>query len=253
MRVFALSDVHVDYPANADWIVALSTADYQNDILLVAGDISDDLRLLAKCLTHLERRFRKVLYVPGNHDLWVVRHDRDLTSLSKFYRLCRIMADCGVSMRRHDEPGLSIVPLLAWYDFSFGLPSEELKQVWTDFTACRWPDDMTEEEVTTAFLARNPPRQSYAPANVITFSHFLPRAELLPLHIRPYGMNLHPVLGTTRLDDQVRAQRAKIHVYGHSHVNRRVEIDGVIYCNNALGYPNETAITSRTLGCVYGD
>jgi hypothetical protein len=42
-----------------------------------------------------------------------------------------------------------------------------------------------------------------------------------------------------------------MHVYGHSHINRRVEIDGVSYINNAFGYPSETAITSKRLLCIH--
>lgn len=38
-----------------------------------------------------------------------------------------------------------------------------------------------------------------------------------------------------------------IHVYGHSHINRNVRIDGIRYINNALGYPQESAIAARRL------
>jgi hypothetical protein len=41
-------------------------------------------------------------------------------------------------------------------------------------------------------------------------------------------------------------------VYGHSHVNRDVAIDGVTYINNAFGYPRETRITAKALRCVHG-
>jgi hypothetical protein len=44
----------------------------------------------------------------------------------------------------------------------------------------------------------------------------------------------------------------RIHVYGHSQVKRQVEIDCVLYINNALGYPHETGMTARRLVCIYG-
>jgi len=40
-------------------------------------------------------------------------------------------------------------------------------------------------------------------------------------------------------------------VYGHSHFNRRVQIDGVTYVNNALGYPNESRIAARRLVSIH--
>jgi hypothetical protein len=33
MRVFAVSDVHVDHDLNAKWIANVSTADYLDDVL----------------------------------------------------------------------------------------------------------------------------------------------------------------------------------------------------------------------------
>lgn len=253
MRIFAISDVHVDFPVNAKWIDDLSRHDFQEDMLILAGDVSDDLRLVHQCLSSLSKRFRKVFFVPGNHDLWVARFDSALTSLDKFEHVLRVADESGVSTRRHDEPGFSIVPLLSWYDYSFGEPSDALRAAWMDFVACRWPDGMDVREVTTHFLARNSGCVSRGQQRgmVITFSHFLPRGDLLPARMLPNGIDLHPVLGTDRLDAQVRALEASIHVYGHSHVNRDLSIDGVTYINNALGYPRETGFTSKMLRCVY--
>jgi hypothetical protein len=41
-----------------------------------------------------------------------------------------------------------------------------------------------------------------------------------------------------------------MHVYGHSHVNRNVEVDEVTYLNNAFGYPSESVLTSKRLVCI---
>ena len=73
----------------------------------------------------------------------------------------------------------------------------------------------------------------------------------MPPGVPPARRMLYPVLGTTRLERQIRRLGSAIHVYGHSHVNRRVTIDGVSYVNNAFGYPSETAIALKRLVCVY--
>jgi hypothetical protein len=62
---------------------------------------------------------------------------------------------------------------------------------------------------------------------------------------------LFPVLGAARLGQQVFQLRSSIHVYGHSHLNRRVLRDGTLYVNNAFGYPYETHIAAKMLYCVY--
>ena len=73
MRIFAISDIHVDYEMNARWLAGLSMSEYREDVLILAGDVSDSLRRFDWALSLLTARFRRVLYVPGNHDLWVLR------------------------------------------------------------------------------------------------------------------------------------------------------------------------------------
>ncbi|HXH38615.1 MAG TPA: metallophosphoesterase [Thermoanaerobaculia bacterium] len=251
MRVFALSDIHIDYAVNSKWIEGLSAVEYQNDVLILAGDVTHAPRRLEWCLNTLARRFQKVLFVPGNHDLWVIPEDRKKNSLQKFDDVCALVESSGASMQAFRERGLSIIPLLAWYDYSFGEPSDELRSIWMDYRACRWPSGYTDKDVAVHFAALNDKHVSVLGDTVITYSHFLPRIDLMPAGIPRSGKLLYPILGSARLDRQLRRLNANIHVYGHSHVNRRVKIDGVTYINNAFGYPSETWITSKGLMSIH--
>ena len=251
MRVFALSDIHIDYDVNARWIADLSSAEYQDDVLILAGDVTDTRRLFEWCFITLATRFKKVLFVPGNHDLWVIREDREKHSLQKFDDVCAIVESTGASMQAFRERGVSIIPLLTWYDYSFGEPSEELRSMWMDYRACRWPSGYTEKDVAAHFAALNDKHVSVADDTVITYSHFLPRIDLMPGYIPCASKLLYPILGSTRLERQLRRFNPNIHVYGHSHVNRHVHIEGVSYINNAFGYPSETRITSKRLMCIH--
>jgi len=251
MRVFAVSDIHIDYDENAKWVSNLSMADYQDDLLILAGDVTDTLQLLDWCLRSLAKRFRQVLFVPGNHELWVIRDGSVKDSLQKFDDVRTVAAANGASMQAYHGPDFSIFPLLGWYDYSFGEPTEELRSMWMDYRACRWPNGLSDTEVTSHFLSLNDDPPGPAGAKVISYSHFLPRIDLMPAFIPRANRVLYPILGTTRLDRQVRALRADLHIYGHSHVNRQVEIDGVTYINNAFGYPSETRIAAKRLMCIH--
>ena len=57
MRVFALSDIHIDYNENANWIANLSPTEYQDDVLILAGDVTDRPGLLGWCLSTLVEAF----------------------------------------------------------------------------------------------------------------------------------------------------------------------------------------------------
>ena len=251
MRVFATSDLHVDYAVNADWVASLSRHDHRRDALIVAGDISDSLVQLGRCLEQFSERFRIVLYVPGNHDLWVIRNDMIDNSVKKFDEVTRVAVESGATIKEWRSEGLRIVPLLGWYDFSFGKPSAELRSIWADFYACRWPDGLREADITAEFLRRNMPITADPTQTTLSFSHFLPRIEVMPSLIPSSRQMLYPVLGARGLDEQIRTLGARLHVYGHSHVNRRVELEGVTYVNNAYGYPHEGRISAKRLLCVY--
>ncbi|GLQ45304.1 serine/threonine protein phosphatase [Dyella lipolytica] len=249
MRVFAVSDLHLDYAPNREWLEQLSLREYRGDVLILAGDISDKLPLLAEGFNTLMRRFASVLYVPGNHDLWIST-DGLRDSFEKFAAVRETATQYGVRMTpfRHDD--LAIVPLLGWYDYSFGEPDGFLKSAWVDYRACRWPDGYDDAAVTRFFTERNPDASSpelEGASKVITFSHFLPRIDLMPDRIPSRHRKIYPVLGTTILETQIRQLGSSMHVYGHSHVNRHITLDGVTYINNAFGYPAEAHFTGRRL------
>jgi predicted phosphodiesterase len=246
MRVFATSDLHIDYSINARWVSSLSATDYTEDILVLAGDVADTLPLLAWGLKSLAGKFRQVLFVPGNHDIWVMREPNQQKSLDKFRTVCGVAEDCGVSMRPFHCGTLSIVPLLAWYDYSFGSPQEELHRMWLDYDACAWPESFEVGDITAFFLELNRPVLGTHNRSVISFSHFLPRIDVMPSFIPESKRILYPVLGTSRLEQHVRQLQPWMHVYGHSHVNQQVVLDGIAYLNNAFGYPSETW-TSKSL------
>ena len=251
MRVFAVSDIHIDYDVNAKWVAGLSTAEYQDDVLILAGDVTDSAMQLGWCLRTLANRFKKVLFVPGNHDLWVIRDGPAKSSLQKFDEVRVVTEESGASMQAFYGQGLSIIPLLSWYDYTFGHPSQELRSTWMDFRACRWPAGYTDEGVAAYFAAINEKQAGPAAhGTVITYSHFLPRIDLMPRLVPASGRILYPILGSAGLDQELRSLNSSIHVYGHSHINRHVTIDGVTYINNAFGYPNETWIASKRLMCI---
>lgn len=257
MRVFTVSDLHVDHEANRQWLAQLSERDFRDDALILAGDVSDRPDRLRACLEALVRRFRQVLFVPGNHELWVVRDAPALDSLQKFDAVRHLARECGATVDAWQRGPVRIVPLQSWYDYSFGPPAGALRAAWNDFQACRWPDGWDAARITQHFLALNEPllapRVAVPGELLISFSHFLPRIDVMPERIPPDKRILYPVLGSAALGEQVQRLQPAMHVYGHSHVNRRVRLDGIEYVNNAFAYPQETRIAAKRLLCLHGE
>ncbi len=246
MRVFAISDLHIDYEKNKLWLFSLSEYDYKKDILIVAGDITDKLDLLEKSFQYLAKIFHKVLYIPGNHELWVARSEIE-NSIEKYHHICKCADDNGISRDIYHYNGTSIVPLLGWYDFSFGEPGEKIKKAWNDFYACEWPKGFDLTDVTKFFVEQNTKYLDTQNEKIISFSHFLPTIDVMPRTIPGKFHYIYPVLGSNLLGEQLKILKPQIHIYGHSHVNRNIHIDGIEYINNAFGYPNENHITCKEL------
>ncbi len=250
MRVFVISDIHIDYQENRQWLSKLSSVDYVEDILILAGDVTDERKLLEECFYELSTKFLKVLFVPGNHELWVLR-DRTSTSIEKYQQICNLAIENGISLEPFHRDSLSIVPLLGWYDFSFAYPNSQLMETWMDFRNCVWPNHLQPINITEYFLGKNRAYLQTANETLISFSHFLPRIDLMPAYIPQSYRYYYPALGSVLLEKQIRTLKPGIHVYGHSHVNRRVIIDGIQYINNAFGYPSEDRIANKELLCIY--
>ncbi|MEX3008315.1 metallophosphoesterase [Hoeflea sp. TYP-13] len=253
MRIFAVSDLHVDYRENARWVSEISRVDFTDDVLILAGDISDSLERIERTIRSMAERFKKVLYVPGNHDLWVLRSKGVANSFDKFEKVRAAVEESGASLDTFHGRTTTIVPLLGWYDYTFGEPSAELRRRWMDYRACRWPAEMLERDVTEHFTGLNEPVPRPENPVVISFSHFMPRIDLMPTFAPQRARFLLPILGTELLEQQIRRIGSSIHIYGHSHVNRRAVRDGVVYINNAYGYPSEGYITAKRLLCVHED
>ncbi len=258
MRVYAISDVHADYAENMALIQALSAQEHLRDTLLLAGDVTDDLARLARVLGEVREKFAHVFFVPGNHELWLRRGQPD-DSVAKFERILRLCGGLGVATSPAkvtfgpDDPGVWVVPLLSWYvkpeqgADSLFVPREGDDpglSMWADEVLTRWPAHLS---VADYFLDMNEPYLERAyDAPVLSFSHFLPRRELMyrsPLAPprRATRFNFSRVAGSSRIEAQIRVLGSVLHVYGHQHRNRDRVIDGVRYVSNCLGYPPERA------------
>jgi predicted phosphodiesterase len=236
--ILAISDLHTDFRENRMWLERIPGEPFKDTVLIVAGDISDRLDTLASTLALLRAKFSHVFYVPGNHELWVRKEAG--TSIDKFFRILDLCEAMDVRTRPAPVGGVWIVPLFSWYEASFDVDHRaEVSGLhgWTDFHLCRWPGSMG--SAADFFLQLNEPRLKTYDGPIISFSHFLPRRDLLPPTDRLKFKGLPQVAGCSALDAQIRRLGSRVHVFGHSHISCDRVIDGVRYVQNPLRYPRE--------------
>jgi predicted phosphodiesterase len=231
MRVYAISDLHTDFRENRAALERVGLSGHRDDVLVVAGDIADSEAVLRDTLSWLAGRFAEVFFVPGNHELWVRGEERN--SMEKFEAVLRLCDQAGVRTQPARVGGTWIVPLFSWYDPDFdvrGEGVEEELEAWSDRYFCRWPAGIG--RIDQAFLRMNEPWVRPYDAPAITFSHFVPRPELVPSVHSLYFKGLALVAGSMGIEEQIRRIQPRVHVFGHTHIPADKVIDGVRYVQN---------------------
>jgi 3',5'-cyclic AMP phosphodiesterase CpdA len=255
-RLLAISDLHVSYPRNRQWVADLPPGQ-PGDWLLVAGDVGEKAEDIAWVLRTLSARFGTVIWVPGNHDLWA--HPRDplpLRGVERYDHLVRVCRDLGVITPEDPYPVWEgpggpavIVPLFLLYDYSFRPDGASTKEegleiayragiIGTDERHLH-PDPYPSREAwcQARIDATLPRLAALHPAlPTILVSHF-------PLTRTPTRILRYPAFaqwcGTDQTADWHRRFRAQAVVYGHLHIPRTTWEDGVRFEEVSLGYPRE--------------
>src|SRR5687768_15456402 len=68
MRLYAISDLHLASDASFERLDVLP--DHPEDWLILAGDIAETADGLGRAFAALATKFARLIWVPGNHELW---------------------------------------------------------------------------------------------------------------------------------------------------------------------------------------
>jgi 3',5'-cyclic AMP phosphodiesterase CpdA len=254
--LFACSDLHVAYADNRRIVEELRPRS-DDDWLIVAGDVGEFYADVEWALTLLSGRFARVVWAPGNHELWTPREDPvQLRGEDRYRGLVAMCQGIGVLTPEDEYPvwtgdggPVTIAPLFVLYDYSFraaGTHTKEqsLQRAYDAGVVCA--DEMmlhpdphaSREQWCWARIAYTEGRLSTAdPAlPTILVNHF-------PLVREPTRILRYPEFaqwcGTDRTADWHLRFRAAAAIYGHLHVPRVTWHDGVRFEEVSLGYPRE--------------
>ncbi len=254
MKLYAISDLHLGHPANRQAITELKP--HPEDWLAVAGDIGESEEHFRIALTILTQRFARVLWTPGNHDLWTLPSQPNaLRGEAKYLHWVDICRDFGVltpedpyTLWPADDKYL-LAPIFTLYDYSYRPPdvaeadvvawADELNNVCADEMLLH-PDPYPTRAAWCAARCTYTERRLAAvlePTALILISHYpLRRAVTRRLRLVP---RFTPWCGTTQTEDWHRRFPIAKVVYGHLHIRVTDEIDGVYHEEVSFGYPRQ--------------
>ncbi len=253
MRLWAISDLHLNRPENLRAFESFPS--HPEDWLILAGDLANGSELLNACFESLVGKYARVLWVPGNHELWSSRRGDDAPRGQALYeRLVSLAQGHGVVTPEDPYPlfpdpaagPVAVAPLFLLYDYSFRpddvarervVPwAREAGSLCADEAFLR-PDPFPDREAWCAKrCAASEARLNALPADLPTVlvNHF-PLEERLA--VLPRAPRFTPWCGTRRTRGWHRRFNACAAVYGHLHIRKTDWIDGVPFQEVSLGYP----------------
>lgn len=275
MTFYAISDCHVERKQNMEWLANLPK--FSRATVLVAGDLANSLAQIKESLELFKAKFDHVFYCYGNHDSWCLKSQSDAslppynTSFEKLDRIRGICEEVGVLTTATLIENVWVVPVLGWYHRSWDTepslqppPGKKLikdplqgEDLATDSMACKFGSFKPASEDLAHQLDKQnekwgvwplpaelqelleQPRESRQQF-IISFSHFLPRLELIPEKRFLFQPNLAQIVGSKYLRKRVDSLRPNLHVFGHTHFPWDMTLDdGVRYRSWPLAMPEE--------------
>jgi 3',5'-cyclic AMP phosphodiesterase CpdA len=249
MRVHGLSDLHVGHPANRETLQQL--AQFPADWLIAAGDIGESEDHLRFAWDQLVPRFSRVVWVPGNHELWSTGTPA-VGGVEKYERLVALCREYGVLTPEDPypelEPGLFLAPLFLLYDYSYApigmTPAEAVRWAAESGIVCA-----DEHRLSPAPYAS---RQDWCRARldgaVLRLEALPPGSRTILVNHWPLRLDLcrlfriprfTPWCGTRETEQWHLRFRAELVVSGHLHMRATDWRDGVRFEEVSLGYPRQ--------------
>lgn len=263
--LFAISDLHIVHPENRQIVQDLRPRS-EHDWLIVAGDVGEMFEDIRWALTLLAERFEKVIWAPGNHELWTPKEDPlQLRGVARYQALVEMFRSIGVLTP--EDPyavwtgaggPVTLAPLFLLYDYSWRVAgvstkAESLARAYDVGVLCTdemllHPDPYPSREAWCwARIEETEKRLAELPAGerTVLINHY-------PLVRDPTRILRYPEFAQWCGTDLTAGWHVRFNaaaaVYGHLHIPRTTWYDGVRFEEVSLGYPREWRRRSKAPG-----
>jgi len=255
MKFTLISDVHIDLNP-WDWNL-LKDCDPLIP-MVVAGDISNDIRTTTSWLETLKTKFENIVWVSGNHDSYkpmLPSSPKTVQQINNYYAgWSRNNGVCYLDKSSVVVAGIRFVGCTGWHDFVAGFPATQEYQMklWRDHTndskKILWSTTesqksyeenallVIQEAIDSANAVNDLVKSGDIPTVVVT--HHLPNRKFCVYKPDPDWNALNGVFVNT-LFENIENENIKVWCFGHTHSGWDVDLNGIRYICNPRGYRHE--------------
>jgi putative phosphoesterase len=216
----------------------------KTDYLIIAGDIADDYKKSLEILYFLEKNTKtKILFVPGNHDLW--NKENGIENTNEIYLKLKDFKG-NLSNGPVIIGDWAIVGDVGWYDYSFAHERYSLEQLsvgndfnkhWKDKKYINWQkDDISMTNWFKEKLAKQindlKNKKIILVTHVVTHENFTVKNQEMWEYFNAY-------LGTKHYDELYKKENVKYVIIGHVHYRKNILQDETLFICNCLNYRNQ--------------
>lgn len=258
MLLRIVSDIHLEQyryatvPADLKWdqvMVPVGPRDAEA-VLMLVGDICEFgyLSFFASGFKELAKRFKAIVYVPGNHEYWGPTTPYGAKTFFYMKELVRkwgkiyLLDNSSVTIDGQEFYGTTL-----WTNYDSNHTAAEICRSMGDFRYARTYIDDEDSRLTIPqdYIDRNAvavaklQEKVAARPGLIVASHFAPSHSSIHARYRnaqPYEQNFHFV---NRLDELIMDSSIKLWAHGHTHTQFDYMIGGTRIVCNPTGYPGE--------------
>lgn len=257
MNLLAISDLHLGYAANREAMQSIRRR--PEDWLILAGDIGETEAELSEAFALLQRRFARLIWVPGNHELWTTDNapgsPQGARGVERYAALVALARSFGVITPEDPYPiwpgsnrCIILAPLFILYDYSFRPHDVD----GADVVGWAASDGIISADETLLDPAPYPCREDWCAARAAVTEG---RLGALPSDCETVLINHYPLeyadallpriprfapwCGTRLTEGWHSRFRATAVVYGHLHARQSFARDNVQFHEVSLGYPDQ--------------
>ena len=231
MKILPISDIHTEYHEDRGINFAMALPNQGVDVLVLAGDIGN-LKTLPMVMRIFSHRFKKVVYVPGNHEC----HGASISeAFYKIEDMCdrypnvHFLSNSTVKIDSYEFIGSTL-----WFTEHplIKIPEDKLlkfNKIFPEYGSPSTIEDIYIENIQAVFFLNTVPINKKS----IILTHYAPLKESISTLFKNNILNF---IYYTDLNNLILALKPPLWIHGHMHQSMDYKIGNTRILCNPYGY-----------------